>query len=242
MGPALRFRSALFALLTGALVAQVSPAIASEDTDEYDHVRADTNSIHAGALSVQLLTFGSGTNGIFAKWHVSDRAALRLGTDFYISESSGDSPVGQPERGETSTSQRHQYRISLELEDYVDATGPVTMFLGAGPFFAHSYSLDDFSGYQTYNFVTYYDYFRGERTGWALGGTASAGFEWFFRRKLSVIGRVSASLAFGKNHDDERRLSLNSLGVVDTDTHTQFDETTASASTSSAGLGLGFHF
>src|ERR1051326_2651666 len=65
LGPAHRFRSALLALLLGAMAVQPAPAAASDDPDRYDHAREEPNSIHAGALSVQLMTFGSGTNGIY---------------------------------------------------------------------------------------------------------------------------------------------------------------------------------
>src|SRR5258705_4017804 len=67
----------LFAFITvSSLGLGPTLAAAAEDSERYDSGWDETNSIHAGATSVQFLTLGGGTNGIYVKRHFSDRGAL----------------------------------------------------------------------------------------------------------------------------------------------------------------------
>jgi hypothetical protein len=215
-----------------------SPAIASEER-EFDSGHDETNSIHAGATSVQLLTLGGGTNGIFVKCHFSDRGALRVGTTFDFSEQTGDNAAGSPLQARRYRS--YNFTGSAEIQEFVDATGPVVLFVGFGPFYSRSYGLDQWTSGPDYFGNTYY-YARYEDSRWLVGGGVSTGFEWFFKRKLSVIGRVGASLGFGKSHNEQQTKSTDINGNVLYDDHRVIDSDTISASTSNAALGLGVHF
>jgi len=206
----------------------------------------EVNSIHAGAASIQFLTFGGGytsplaTNGIYLKAHFSDRGALRIGTDFSLSEASGDGTGDSFVRIRNYGS--HSFTVSAEIEEYVDRRGPVTVFFGFGPYWKRSDYHDDGSRTTFNSGVSYYTIDSSNSTSWVVGGAASAGFEWFFKRKLSVLGRVGASFGFGKQHDSFRYTTTDQFGNVVFDDRSQLDSDTATASSSSAALGLGLYF
>lgn len=202
----------------------------------------EPNSIHAGAASIQFLAFGGGSlyspgpssYGIFLKSHFSDRGALRVGTSLSLNESSGKSPAGQPPKGEND--RVYTFSVSGEIDEYVASRGPVTAFLGVGPYWIRSRSSYELWEVYTASDSTVHLY-RASSEGkrWEVGATAAAGFEWFFKRKLSVMGRVGASLGFGKRHD---KSSAGTDGIVFPGYRRQIDSNTATAGTSSAALGL----
>jgi hypothetical protein len=207
---------------------------------------SDINSIHAGATSIQFVTFGGGytspftTNGIYLKTHFSDRGALRIGTDFYLSESSGDTPEDPSQQ--TRDYKSHSYTVSAEIQEYVDPKGPVTVFLGFGPYWKRGDFRDVYSRQSTNSGFTYYNYSEFETRSWTVGGSAAAGFEWFFKRKLSVLGRVGASFGFGKQRDGHHFRTTDQFGTVLEDRRDRVDSNTATATSSSAALGFGLYF
>ena len=222
-----------------------SSAFADSERSDNPPVDRPVNSIHAGATSVQFLTFGGGyrapafrTSGIYLKTHLSDRGALRVGTEFTLDESSGESPP--PELPNNSHITSYSVSVSAEIDEYVDATGPVTVFLGFGPYWSRGRYSSEASGYLTYSNVTFSRYSKSEYRFWEVGGSAGAGFEWFFKRKLSLIGRVGASLGFGRT----RRTSEYRYGdPYGSESHSEnFKASTATASSSAAALGLGLYF
>jgi len=203
---------------------------------------SEFNSIHAGATSVQLLTFGGGyrgslrTSGIYLKSHISDRGAIRAGVDLSLDESSGKNPLGPG----AENNRRYYVIVGAELDEYVDASGSVTVFLGVGPYWTRSREfydrLDVFSPDPSTTY-TYYNSF--ESRGWEAGGSAVVGVEWFFKRRLSLLGRVGATLGFGKRHERQVADSTdpNYVGTV-----SEFNSSTVQAGTSTAALGLGIYF
>jgi hypothetical protein len=201
-----------------------------------------SNSIHAGATSVQFLTFG-GTNrfpafssaGLYLKYHFSDRGALRVGSNFYLDELSAKNP--KPPNTSTRDSRNYSVSVSAELEEYVDATGTVTIFLGVGPYWTRGRAFEQFYYLDTSS--PYYTLSRYETKYWEVGGSAAVGFEWFFKRTLSLIGRGGASLGFGKNHGSNYR-ETNYPNVPIEDNH--FEATTATAGSSATALGMAVHF
>lgn len=230
----------------GALALSALPCAADwEGEREREPVRErPANSIHSGAASVQFLTFGGGnqapfrTTGIYFKTHFSDRGALRVGTDFTVSENHGEYPANQLPH--TRNSDSYSVSVSAEFEEYVDATGPVTVFLGVGPYWSRSRYKADEVRYEQLFSSYYINSYKNDSRSWEVGGSAAAGFEWFFKRKLSVVGRVGASFGFGKTHYETTYI----FGDVTNPTTDRniIDATTASASSSSAALGLGLYF
>lgn len=248
-----RVRSARFvpALLAasaalGVLALYALPCAADWEGDrEREPARErPVNSIHSGAASVQFLTFGGGgqgpfhTNGIYFKTHFSDRGALRVGTDFNISEIHGEDPIAALPHARNTDS--YSFTVSAEVEEYVDATGPVTVFLGVGPYWSRSRYKADEVRYEQLPSSYYISSYRTDSRSWEVGGSASAGFEWFFKRKLSVMGRVGASFGAGKSHYENTYISGD---IVNPTTDSQIiDATTTSASSATAALGLGLYF
>lgn len=204
---------------------------------------AEVNSLHGGATSVQFLALGGGyrtpafrTSGIYLKCHLSDRGALRVGTDFSLDESSGKSPVGP----DFQNTRYYSVSVSAEFEEYVDASGPVTVFLGVGPYWTRGRNSWDNFRSDVYNQVTYVRYSRSEYRYWEIGGSVGVGFEWFFKRRLSLLGRVGATLGFGERHELERYYASDPYHPY-TDEN-RLDYKTATAGSSSAALGLGVYF
>ena len=202
----------------------------------------EANSIHAGAASIQFLPFGGGSSfspassrsGIFLKSHFSDRGALRLGATLSLDESSGKSPPGPIPNGENIRS--YAISVSGEIDEYVDSRGPITAFVGVGPYWVRSRSsFEVWRVYTAPDSTVQRSSYKSERKTWEVGATAAMGFEWFFKRKLSVIGRVGASLGFGKRHDKNSSVFES---IVYPGSQNQLDSNTATAGTSSAALGL----
>jgi hypothetical protein len=176
---------------------------------------------------------------VYFKTHFSDRGALRIGADFNFNESHGDSPAQQAS-SYARNSDSHSVIVSASIDEYVDDTGPVTVLLGIGPYWSQGQGSSDLVQYQPYN-STYYVYsYTEESRSWELGGTAAAGFEWFFKRKLSVVGRVGASFGFGRIHRENTNTS-GPVGNVTTET-LELNSKTATASSSAASLGFGLYF
>jgi len=225
-------RALLCFIAVGSLLGTVDPSFASREHDEF-------NSIHAGAVSIQLLAFGAGmlmaptfsTSGIFIKTHFSDRNALRVGTALFLDESTGESPPGQPLNFDVA--RFYSISVSAEIDHYIDARGPVTAFLGIGPYWSRSRSSHEFG--RTFSPTDFY-YSRSENRSWEVGAAGAAGFEWFFRRQLSVIARVGASVGFGKLHEDYSG-SIRPPG----DTTQGVESDTARGGISSAAVGLAAH-
>jgi len=238
LGPALRFRTLLVALVMWALAAHAPSVRASEDYDGYDHTRDESG--HPGT-SVELLTFGGGTNGIYVKRHLSPRNAVRIGADFYLSSNKFSIP---PEGTVTQNgaSSTRSYTVSAELERFIDATGPVTVFLGLGPYYGHWRGRNERyrTGYDGAGPIL--EHYEADGFQRIIGGSAAAGFDWYFKRSLSVTGRVGASAGFGRSHYRSRSTRTDSSGSVLYDFHDEYRSTTSTASTSSAALGIGVHF
>ena len=235
--------SAALWILPLVILATFTATCAAESDNEQDH-RSTVNSIESGATSVQFLTFGGGsqtpfrTNGIYAKTHLSDRVALRVGTMFGIFQSHGDSPPSP--LPSTGNSENYSISVSAEFQEYVDATGPVTLFLGFGPYWSRSRYKQDTVRYQPNGSSYYIDSYEEEQKSWEIGGSAAVGFEWFFRRKLSVLGRIGASFGFGKDHSSYRA-QYGDISNPQTDS-LELETSTASGSSAAAALGLGLYF
>ncbi|HMI31236.1 MAG TPA: hypothetical protein VK527_05810 [Candidatus Limnocylindrales bacterium] len=225
-------RAAVGAICTIALSAALSDGAAG----------AEENSLHAGATSVQFLVLGGsgsgppafGTSGIFVKTHLSDRGALRVGADLYLNESTAK--PGQLRRAENN--RYYAVSVSAEFEEYVDATGPVTVFFGVGPYWTRYRSSTEYINMDLSDpaYVFYSNY---ERRTWEVGGAAAVGFEWFFKRRLSMIGRAGASVGFGKRNDYEQHTSTYPTYQ---NQEYRFESTTATAASSSAAIGLALYF
>ena len=230
-------RAMLSPVIRVALVAWLLSAASRSDA-----APSEFNSLNSGATSIQLLTFGGGyrgslrTSGIYLKSHFSDRGALRAGVDFSLSESSG-----KGSRPPDGGNDRNYYVIAAaEIDEYVDASGPVTAFIGVGPYWAKSrefYERTETYDYDPTTPVTYYSKY--ERRSWEVGASAVVGVEWFFKRRLSLLGRVGATLGFGKTRERSRDYSTYPSF---SETSRRFDASTAQAGTSGAALGLGVYF
>ena len=205
---------------------------------------SQANSIHAGAVSLQLLTFGGGgflspRDGISVKAHFSDRGAVLLGASLALDESSGKSAPSQPLY--ISNSRYYTVTISSEIQEYIDARGPVTMFLALGPYWSRSRSFYERTQERSlFGLPPHADSYRDEQKSWQVGVRGGVGFEWFFKRKLSVLGRVGASLAFGKGHDD----SFTAYDLSDPSTYSSHhtDSSSFTSTSSSSALGLAAYF
>ena len=211
--------------LRGCAVAAIAVVCAARCSAE----PSDPNAIHAGATSIQFLAFGGSSRDIAFKTHYSDHGAIRVGVNLTLDESTGKAPsTALPHLRVT---RYYTIAVSSELQQYIDTKGPVTMFVGAGPYWTKGRS-----SYEETEYLSGTDLFysKSDQRFWQVGGTATAGFEWFFKRKLSVIGRVGASFAFGKTHAQDGY----SIGVVPPPGMTRFHSSTASAGTSSAALGF----
>jgi len=234
----------LIAIASISALLNASPCRAEWESDRVERDRPQ-NSIRAGATSVQFLTFGGGyrspafrTSGIYLKSHFSDRGALRIGTEFSYDNFSGESsPTSSPVSQDYES---YSFSVSAEFDEYVDATGPVTAFLGAGPYWSRGRYTRQSSRTDIYNNLQYSSYSRRESKSWEVGASIGAGFEWFFKQKLSLVGRVGASLGFGKSHAHEEFIYQDPYG--NRSGNDDFDTTTATASTSTAALGLGLYF
>src|SRR5437867_12668365 len=85
-----RFLPLLLGVLGTALTLHPSRAASADES----------NSLRGGSTAIQFLTFGGGyrspfrTSGLYVRHHLSDRGALRVGVDFTIDESTGESPPG----------------------------------------------------------------------------------------------------------------------------------------------------
>src|SRR6266850_543717 len=97
-------------ILPFAVLALFASTCAAESDYEPGPQSSPVNSIESGATSIQLLTFGGGnqtpfrTNGLYAKTHLSDRVALRVGTTFGIFQSHGDNqPSALPSTSNTDS-------------------------------------------------------------------------------------------------------------------------------------------
>jgi len=207
--------------------AMLWPATCSAEPSQY-------NSIHARATSIQFFAFGGGSHAVALKSHFSDRGAVRVGVNLSLDESTGNGP--RSELPHLLNTRNYLISVSGEIQEYVDARGPVTVFVGAGPYWTRGRnSYEETRYYVAYDSTTHYTYSKSERTSWQVGGTATAGFEWFFKRKLSVIGRAGASFGFGKRHEDS--IYFNDYFIPPSGAG-HFDSSTASAGTSSATLGF----
>jgi hypothetical protein len=84
------------------------------------------------------------------------------------------------------------------------------------------------------------DRYSFEIRSWEVGATAGVGFEWFFKRKLSVLGRVGANLAFGKQHES----TSSAYDVSDPNTYSsrRTNYSTVASTSSSSALGLAVYF
>ena len=216
-----------------------------------EYSRDPYNSLRTGATSIQFLAIGGASrpsfrpSGLYLKWHMSDRNAFRLGTDFSLDESSGKNslPIPSPPYFGTRTYQNdrnYSVSVSAEFERYVDATGPVTIFVGFGPFWSRGRAYYDetvfYDSYPIASTQTYLD----EQRSWEVGASASIGFEWFFKRKLSLLGRVGGNLGFGERHQN-RRVTFSD--GAQTQLHVdRFDTTTAEAGIGAAAIGAAVYF
>jgi len=202
--------------------------------------RDPANSIASGAFALEFLTFGGGwqqpftASGIYMKLHLSDRGALRAGTSFSLSQSSSTNPIGY--YAPQGNDRNYSITVSSEYDYYVDDSGPVTVYLGFGPYWSRLRNLYERTQLLSSTSTVPYEYYSDEYRRWEVGGTASAGFEWFFKRKLSLTGRVGASVGFGEMHNLHRDRYFD--GVDTQDISVRRDATTSAAGTSSAALGI----
>ena len=230
-----RFTALLLALLGIALM--IGQARAHSDDP--------SNSLTGGSTAIQFQTFGGGyrtpfrTSGIYLKHHLSDRSAVRVGVDFNLDASSGDTPPGTLQ---SSAEDNEYYSVAVagEFTRYIDASGQVTVFVGLGPYWQRGRSFNerwqtDINGTSIYTSHSKYE----ART-WEVGGSVTLGFEWFFRRKLSLLGRVGASVGFGEKHSINQYEASDGVNSY-SDTR-RFDSDTSTAGSSNAALGLSVYF
>lgn len=225
-------RSRLVVALSSFLtVFVVTPCHASKDP---------ANSIASGAFALQFLTFGGGweqpfnNSGIYMKWHLSDRGALRAGTSFNLDQSSSTNPLVlyAPQANDRS----YNFTVTAEYEYYADESGPVTFAVGFGPYWSRSRSFFERTQLYTSDPNSPWSYTRDDSHSWVVGGAASAGFEWFFRRKLSLLGRIGASFGFGEAHQVHNDRYFDGTDLLES--RSRRDATTSTAGTSSAALGI----
>lgn len=228
-------RSTIAILITiAACLSSLAPAVCLADKDP-------ANSIASGSFSVQFLTFGGGyqqpfsNSGIFMKVHMSDRSALRAGTTFSLDEESATNPLSAASRLKASD-RNYSFMVSSEYEYFADETGPVTFFVGFGPYWSRTRSMYERTYIDSDTPNAPFDYARLESKNWEVGGAATFGLEWFLKRKVSVLARVGASVGFGKRHQDELDEYYDGSQLHEARSH--FDSTTSRAGTSTAALGL----
>jgi hypothetical protein len=206
----------------------------------------DINSLKGGSTSIQFLSFGGEsrglfrTSGLYMKRHLTDRTALRIGADFSVQESSGETP---PSGAPGTVNNTRDYSISLvgEVTRYLDATGPVTMFVGLGPYWTRGRSFYEQWTTQTSGGTDYSYHDKNDGRYWEIGGSAALGFEWFVKRKLSVLGRVGASVGFGERHQNYA-YEYSDGGIITVRSARRFDGTTAAAASSTGALGFSAYF
>ena len=205
--------------------------------------RSDANSIHAGAVSLQFLTFGGGfsnaKSSISAKAHFSDRGAVLLGTSLFLEESTGKRlPTGL---ANVSNERNYSITVSGEIQEYVDARGPVTVFVALGPYWNRTRGLYESNReYLASDSTTHLDRYSSDSRSWQIGATAGIGFEWFFKHKLSLLGRVGANLGFGKNHQN----TFAAYDFPDPNTFytRRLETSTLNSGSTSSALGLAVYF
>lgn len=231
----LRHSTIPFLFVLSAILPSLLPAVCRADKDP-------ANSIASGSFAVQFLTFGGGyqqpfsTSGIFMKAHLSDRGALRVGTTFNLDQASSTNPLAIYQ--DTGNDRSYAFTVSSEYEYYADETGPVTFFVGFGPYWRRARNM--------YERTLIYDatsgamqYYNDESRAWEVGGAASMGLEWFFKRKLSLLARVGASFGFGQRHDSHFDRYFD--GFQYHESRARRDSNTSTAGTSAAELGLSIY-
>jgi hypothetical protein len=201
--------------------------------------------LRSGATSVQLLALGGSSRsslraaGLYIKRHLSRGSALRAGVDFSLDESTGSSPPGYA-TPYSANSRSYGVTVSGEYDRYLASTGQVAVFVGIGPYWTRGRNLYEYSETRVLAPGELYGYNdRREIRTWELGGTAVVGFEWFFRPRLSVLGRVGAGLGFGERHESE---DTREFGLYNSARGSRLNSTTVSAGTSTAALGLSAYF
>ena len=204
---------------------------------------ASSNSIHAGAVSVQYLAFGGSSkfsgstrSGVFVKAHFSDRGAVRLGASLSLDESTGKRPAQLP--AEVGNTRDYEIYVWSEVQVFLDARGPVTTFVSLGPYWGKSRRMYEETYYALAPDSTERSsHYQDEERSWEAGVTAATGFEWFFRRRISVIGRLGAGIGYTKQHQTYIR------SYDDASSQRQrFDFSSTFSGTSSAALGLSAYF
>lgn len=188
-----RHFSALGSLAAAALIT-VSNAAAEE-----------ANSLHSGATAIQFFVLGGvsqapfQSRGLYVKHHLGRRDAIRVGADFWLDNSSGDSPSFAVPRT-FDTGRRHSVTVTGEYERYVTADSPVAIYLALGPYYSRGRSYYERSIDWSAIDPNASSYSSDDTRSWELGAAAAAGFEWFFRSKLSMTGRLGVSAGAGKTH------------------------------------------
>jgi|SRR5882672_2979212 len=236
------FHGAAYSIGWLLLTLCAAPCVADSD--------AAYNSIHAGAASFQFVTFGGtsrapafSTSGIYMKTHFSDRGAVRVGIDFSLNSNSVTrrDPPDYVSSVKYNT-RNYSYNTSAEIQEYVDARGPVTIFFGLGPYWRKARTFNDETATVRPNNsgITYVSYRKAEQKAWEVGGAGSIGFEWFFRSKLSVLGRVGATFGFGKTQDTYHS-HYDNVPNAPPPLNARTDANTATAGSSSAALGLAIY-
>jgi|SRR5688572_2852502 len=235
------------ALVLASLLGSATVALACLPAASVGYPRDPYNSLHDGAASVQFLTFGGGyrtpfrTSGFYFKTHLSDRTAFRVGTDFSLDESSATDPL-RDDVNYSSNTRSYSISVSSEFQRYIDGDGSVTVFLGFGPYWSRGRNYFDYASrrYADLYGRAWFDTYQNETRGWEVGASAAVGFEWFFKRKLSLLGRVGSSVGFGRRH--EIRHSNYFDGIQNHPSVERSDATTATAGFSGAALGIGVYF
>lgn len=168
------------------------------------------NSLRSGATAIQFQALGWGgsrstirTMGIYLKQHLAERSALRIGADFSVDNASSDRPqvVPVPPVGSSRSSSQTAYaaQAALEFLRYLEGEGPFTMYVGVGPVWSWYNRVNEYTHeYDTSDTTVVVEHGRDESRSWTIGATASVGFEWFVVQRLSVLGRMGASLGFGE--------------------------------------------
>jgi len=191
-------------------------------------------------VSLQFFPFGNGAffgpqDGISVKAHFSDRGALLLGAALSLDESTGKSSPS--EMLDRINNRYYTVTVTSQIQEYVDARGPVTIFLALGPYWNRARSSYEETRQSPAATIQNY---KSERKSWEVGATGGVGFEWFFKRKLSVVGRVGASLALGKEH--ETFFLADDLSNPNTYSLRKTDYSTFTSSSASSALGLAVYF
>ncbi|MGE5176847.1 MAG: hypothetical protein ACM3JJ_10785, partial [Hyphomicrobiales bacterium] len=120
------------------------------------------------------------------------------------------------------------------------ADGPVAIYVAVGPYWSKNRYFDETFYDYTGLYPNVYSYYSREEKSWEVGGLIATGFEWFFRSKLSVTGRVGVSAGIGRDTTRHHDWQMN--GLTREEHSDRQDEDSATAGSTSATMGVSVYF